>query len=133
MTGSRDDDALERMVELAVRELPLRRAPRRLESRVLGELRLRGLPVRGGGEASQQWPSLARRSLIGLCAVLTGVTLLDAPWTLAPTKSLALLGRNMPPSWLDIGLAVGAMLYVTLFGLGAAAYRTLYLQPSNGR
>lgn len=132
MTGSRDDDALERMVELAVRELPLRRAPRRLESRVLGELRLRA--ARPWWRRSfAQWPSLARRSLIGLCAVLTGVTLLDAPWTLAPTKSLALLGRNMPPSWLDIGLAVGAMLYVTLFGLGAAAYRTLYLQPSNGR
>jgi hypothetical protein len=26
---------------------------------------------------------------------------------------------------------VGAFLYVTLFGLGAAAYRTLYLAPSS--
>jgi hypothetical protein len=29
-------------------------------------------------------------------------------------------------------LGVGTFLYVTLFGLGAAAYRTLYLSPSTG-
>jgi hypothetical protein len=36
----------------------------------------------------------------------------------------------IPTTWLYGGIAAGAMLYVILFGLGAAAYRTLYLQPS---
>jgi hypothetical protein len=30
-------------------------------------------------------------------------------------------------------LAAAALLYALLFGLGAAAYRLLYLQPLNGR
>jgi len=38
----------------------------------------------------------------------------------------ALLVRLIPPLWIYAGLAVGAMLYVMLFGLGAAAYRMLY-------
>jgi hypothetical protein len=38
----------------------------------------------------------------------------------------ALLVRLIPPLWIYGGLAVGAMLYVMLFGLGAAAYRMLY-------
>ena len=42
----------------------------------------------------------------------------------------AVLVRIIPPLWLYGGLALGIMLYVALFGLGAAAYRTLYLRPS---
>src|SRR4029077_5704550 len=36
------------------------------------------------------------------------------------------LYRSIPPLWLYGGLAVVAMLYTALFGLGAAAYRMLY-------
>jgi hypothetical protein len=43
---------------------------------------------------------------------------------------VAVLFRVIPPLWLYGSLAIGIFLYVTLFGLGAAAYRTLYLQPS---
>ncbi len=39
----------------------------------------------------------------------------------------ALIVRAVPPEWLYAGLAVSAALYAALFGLGAAAYRTLYL------
>ena len=42
----------------------------------------------------------------------------------------ALLVRVIPPAWLYGVFAAGAMLYAVLFGLGAAAYRTLYLRPS---
>jgi hypothetical protein len=44
---------------------------------------------------------------------------------------LALLLRVIPPLWMYGTLGVGIFLYVTLFGLGAAAYRTLYLRPSS--
>jgi hypothetical protein len=46
---------------------------------------------------------------------------------------VALLARIVPPAWAFAGIAVGALLYAVLFGLGAAGYRTLYLQPHNGR
>jgi hypothetical protein len=41
----------------------------------------------------------------------------------------ALLARSAPPIWVYEGIAVCAVLYVVLFGLAAAVYRTLYLQP----
>ena len=41
----------------------------------------------------------------------------------------AVLFRVIPPLWLYGALGAGVFLYVMLFGLGAAAYRTLYLQP----
>jgi hypothetical protein len=34
--------------------------------------------------------------------------------------------RSIPLLWLYVGAAAIAALYATLFGLGAAAYRTLY-------
>jgi len=40
---------------------------------------------------------------------------------------VAALTRAIPPLWLSGGLAVSAALYSVLFGLGIAAYRTLYL------
>jgi hypothetical protein len=43
----------------------------------------------------------------------------------------ALLVRVIPPLWLYGGLGLGILLYVMLFGLGAAAYRTLYLWPTS--
>jgi hypothetical protein len=45
---------------------------------------------------------------------------------------IALLAHALPPGFLYGGLAVCAALYAVLFGLGAAVYRTLYLQPKNG-
>src|SRR6202020_3070908 len=45
---------------------------------------------------------------------------------------VALLMHVIPPLWLYGILGVGIFLYVTLFGLGAAAYRTLYLPSSAG-
>jgi hypothetical protein len=44
---------------------------------------------------------------------------------------VSLLVRAIPPVWLYGTLGAGIFLYVTLFGLGAAAYRTLYLQPTS--
>jgi len=38
----------------------------------------------------------------------------------------------MPSTWLLLGLRAATLLYAFLFGLGAAAYRLLYLQPHEG-
>jgi hypothetical protein len=38
--------------------------------------------------------------------------------------------RAIPSGWLYVGVAVSLALYIVLFGLGAAAYRTLYVEPS---
>ena len=43
----------------------------------------------------------------------------------------ALVSRLVPPLWIYLALTVGALLYTALFGLGAFAYRTLYLQHPN--
>jgi xanthine/uracil/vitamin C permease (AzgA family) len=42
----------------------------------------------------------------------------------------ALLIRVIPATWIYGGLTAGIALYMALFGLSAAAYRTLYLRPS---
>jgi hypothetical protein len=43
----------------------------------------------------------------------------------------AALVRAIPLDWLYGVLAAGTLLYAALFGLGAAAYRTLYLNLSS--
>jgi hypothetical protein len=60
---------------------------------------------------------------------------LHTPLTLMSSAGAvsSLIARLIPPLWLYAGLAIGAVWYAALFGLGAAAYRTLYLQPSSGR
>jgi len=44
---------------------------------------------------------------------------------------LASLMRIVPPDWVYEGLAASVVLYAALFGLGIAAYRTLYLDPNS--
>jgi hypothetical protein len=147
------DDKLERLLQRELRALPLLRAPRTLESRVLGELARRAaLPWWQRSFAN--WPMGARVSFVLICVALSGATFLGGVSAVVGVRSLteigalllswiqpalvvmasagglaALLLHLIPPLWLYGGLAVGAMLYVTLFGLGAAAYRMLY-RPS---
>ncbi len=134
MSDHPEHDRLEQAIDRALRDLPPRRAPRHLETRILGELQRRAaFPWWRRGFA--QWPWLARSTLIVVCVALTGVTLLDGPWSALVTAGglATLIVHVVPPGWLDLVLAVAGMFYVLLFGLSAAAYRTLYLQPSNGR
>jgi hypothetical protein len=141
------DEKLERFVEGVCSGLPLRRAPAELERYVLDELARRAaLPWWRRGFA--QWPAAARGGLLGLCALLGGLSLTSGvtrpfemqtlAW-LRPALSLmstigemrTLLASVIPPLWIYLALGIGALLYVLLFGLGAVAYRTLYLQHSN--
>jgi hypothetical protein len=148
------DEKLQRVLGQALRGLPLRAAPSTLESRVFSELERRAaLPW--WRRSFAQWPSVPRAAFVAVCCALIGATVMGGFSAVAQDRSLheisalllswaqpalaviasvggvaALIMRVIPPLWLYGGMALGAMLYVALFGLGAAAYRTLYLRPS---
>jgi hypothetical protein len=149
------EQKLERAVSRALKGLPARRAPSTLESRVLSELQRRAaLPWWRVGFA--QWPAAPRVAFVVICIALVAATILGGVSALVGVRSLnevaalvltwlhpflavissaggvaAVLVRIIPPLWLYGGMALGIVLYVSLFGLGAAAYRTLYLRPSS--
>jgi hypothetical protein len=142
------DLRLERLVDSALRELPLRRAPLNLESRVFEELARRAA-MPWWQRSFVQWPRAARVLLLGVCSVLGALTIVGGARivvNLGPAlrpapeldRALALLSASknliatlvgtIPPMWIYEGLALAAILYAALFALGAAAYRTLYLE-----
>ena len=142
-------DPLERLLDRTLRELPPRRAPPTLESRVFAELERRAsLPW--WRRSFAHWPLMARAAFLLICTALAGLAIAGAAAATADVRSLywareagalmasggslvTLLARIAPPPWLYEGIAVCAVLYAALFGLGAALYRTLYLQPLNGK
>ena len=149
---------LERLLERTLRELPLRRAPLTLESRVLAELARRAArPWWRRGFA--HWPQAARTAFVSISVCLVGLAFVAGGWAVSGFNFLHDLGvlsmpgarqavmalsvaqwaagelaRAVPPNWIYGGVAAGALLYTALFGLGVAAYRTLYLnQEMAGR
>jgi hypothetical protein len=142
-------DPLERLLDRTLRELPPRRAPPTLESRVFAELERRAsLPWWRRNFA--HWPRMARAGCLLICTGSAGVAVAGAAAAAADVRSLywareigslmasggnlfALLAGISPPLWFYEGIAVCGVLYAALFGLGAALYRTLYLQTVNGR
>jgi hypothetical protein len=141
--------AAEELLDRTVRELPVRRAPATLESRVLGELQRRAaLPW--WRRSFAHWPLLARAVFVAICGASIRLAFLGGTTAAAGINSLswahqigtlaasgrnlaALLAHTTPPAWTYEGIAVCAVLYAILFGLGAAAYRMLYLQPLAGQ
>jgi hypothetical protein len=135
-------DSLEQWVQRTVRDLPLRAAPPAFTERVQTELARRAaLPW--WRLSFGQWPMAARAGFVMVCigvmALIGYVSKTHhvgaAPLHIAQQASatiasasgfVALLLRNIPSSWLLIGAGIG-ILYTLLFGLGAIAYRTLYL------
>lgn len=141
---------LARLFERTLRDLPLRRAPATLEARVLGELQRRAsLPW--WRRSFPHWPALARAGFgLGSAVLIAGIlaggallidTLQSLPasggrWLAWARSGAALAGavaqlaaalaRAVPQSWVYDGLALSAVLYAALFGLGIAGYRTLY-------
>jgi hypothetical protein len=150
------EQKLEQVLHQALSGLPPRRAPSALESRVANELARRAqLPWWRASFAN--WPVGARVMFVFVCAVLVAVTILGGVSAYLGDRSfdeasavllswaqpfltvvssagglVALLVHVIPPLWLYGIFGVGIFLYVTLFGLGAAAYRTLYLPSSAG-
>jgi hypothetical protein len=143
------NDSLQGLLERTLHELPLRRAPPTLESRVLCELQRRAaLPW--WRRSFAHWPLPARAVFVVICGALIRLAFLGGAAAVAGALSLSwareigvlmasggnlatLLARTLPVTWLYDGIAACAVLYAVLFGLGAAVYRTLYLQPLNGR
>jgi len=144
-------DELERLIGRVLREQPLRQAPPSLEARVLGEIERRAaLPW--WRKSFAYWPQLAR---VALVIALIGVvklalqalvwltmsvrssqvaTAIEQPvdWihtASSVSRSLATAAEALvyaiPPQWLYLGLLLGLAMYVALFGVGAAVYRTL--------
>lgn len=146
------EQRLERFVHRALHELPSRPAPRSLEQRVLAELERRAaLPW--WRKSYAHWPVAAQVAFfIGSVGViklaLIGIVYASAGFGTTPVglafsplleqlRALSDLGasllefgrvvlRSIPAFWLYGGLAVIAMMYAMLFGVGAFAYRTLY-------
>lgn len=135
---------LDRVVQRALGDLPLRPAPPNLESRVLEELSRRAaLPW--WRRSYRQWPQVVRALFVGVCASLGGLTVLAGArmaWTVRPGHALerlstiagaagdalSALAHAIPLAWIYEACVFAAVLYVVLFALGAAAYRTLYLE-----
>jgi hypothetical protein len=150
----KSEQELERAVSAVLQGLPACRAPGTLEARVLNELQRRA--ARPWWQVSfGHWPAAPRVAFVVICFALVAATILGGVSVLGGVRSLnevaalvlswlhpllavvssaggvtALLMRVIPPLWLYGGMALGIGLYVALFGLGAAAYRTLYLRPS---
>lgn len=138
-------DELERLVDRALRDQPLRRAPLNLEARVLAEIERRAA-ASWWHKNFAHWPLAARA--VFLAASLGGVYvgmrvamwLLDSVASVRPTLELpaevtwvhtmftaiSLVVRDMPSLWVYGSIAAIAAVYATAFGIGATAYRTLY-------
>lgn len=151
------DEALQSLLDRTLRRLPVRRAPASLEARVFNELERRAaLPW--WRRSFMHWPAPARIAFLVICAALVAVVFVGGAAAVAGLRSLlasgtmslswtrqialfvvsagnlvTLLARTLPVTWLYQGIAFCALLYAVLFGLGAAVYRTLYLQPLNGK
>jgi hypothetical protein len=147
-----DEQNLERLIHRTLRDLPNRRAPGTLEQRVLAEIERRGA-LSWWRQGFAHWPVPARVTFLILSGGFAKLAIMAAVWAFAGFDSLqfqqafatpyawmdaglavvrafgdfaSVTVRSIPPLWIYGGLAVIGALYVTLFGLGAAAYRTLY-------
>jgi hypothetical protein len=148
----RSPEELEKLLHQTLRSLPDRRAPRSLESRVLAAIEARA--ARPWWQQSfAQWPVAARSVFILLAGGIVKLMLMATVWVMAGFNSeqysnafstqfawlnrigaaisgtgdfFVLLWHSIPPLYLYGGLACLGALYLALFGLGAAAYRTLY-------
>ena len=148
----RDERELEQFIGAVLHRQPLRQAPATLEARVLRELALRSARpwwLQGFG----RWPWLARLLFLPLGVVFARLSLLatdrvPALWhavqgtapagtvrsSLGVFESLGqalqtlghMLAQGIPQTWIYGGAGIALFLYAALFGIGAAAFRTLF-------
>jgi hypothetical protein len=146
-------EQMEKMVHEALRLLPNRRAPASLEARVHAALEARAA-IPWWHRSWAYWPQPVRAGFLVLCGVVTFLMMLGwlylqagadptvAVQALAPVLSgasrimsvvrgienyAALVVRHIPAVWLYGAIAFVAAVYAMLMGLGAAAYRTLWV------
>lgn len=147
-------EQLEKIIHQTLRSVPDRRAPHSLEARVMAAIAERAARP-WWRQSYASWPVAVRCGFLLITGGLMKLALMAALWVMTDlnpaqySRALetrltwlqqvqSMLGgignvcetlfRSIPPLWLYGGLAVVISLYVALFGLGAAAYRTLYAQ-----
>ncbi|MFL6617389.1 MAG: hypothetical protein ACJ8MH_02230 [Povalibacter sp.] len=149
MNTSNPNDPLERFVDAALRDLPPRRAPSTLEMRVFAELQRRA-ELKWWQRSYAEWPALARILFVIACIAVGSALVRGFSWFFggvessaawsgvaseitpaaasvkATASALSFIAHSIPSLWVYGAVAVIAVLYATLFGIGAAAYRTLY-------
>jgi hypothetical protein len=135
-------DEIERQVTRALRDQPMRRAPSTLERRVLAQIES-GAAAMGWRRGFAHWPVPARVVFLAASVGVVKVALLLAMWLATPLDSPAVsvqlpsqvawlqtllvaigsVARTVPSVWVHVGIALLAIMYVALFGIGASAYR----------
>jgi hypothetical protein len=138
-------EQLERFVAKALRDQPLQRAPDDLESKVMAAITHSAVAPWWRSNFAH-WPMAARvlflvasagfvklglvaaALLIGpLDPVARGAALFaELAWIPALFMSIGAVLRSLPSWWIYGGATVIGALYLMLFGVSAAAYRTLY-------
>ena len=136
------EEQLERLVSHTLQDQPLRRAPDALERRVLAQLES-GAAVAGWRRGFAHWPLAARVAFILASVGIVKLALSFAMWLATPLDSPAMsvqlpsqiawlqtlfvaigsVVRTVPSVWVHAGLALLAIMYAALFGIGASAYR----------
>src|SRR6188768_2065565 len=100
------NDRLEEVVHRTLRDLPFRRAPRSLESRVCAEIERR-VALPWWRRSFVHWPLAARAAFLVLCAAAINFVLTGGVWTLAGIDSTALTKIFAQQfSWIETGLVV---------------------------
>jgi len=145
-------EQLEQLVHHELRGLPLRKAPSTLESRVLAAIEHQAT-VAWYHKSWTYWPGAVKAAFLGVATGVSGAAIAAFYLVTQGADASALTAAagerfagvaalfhvvrwiatytgdtiaSIPPLWLYGGLAFVAALYATFFGLGAAAYRTLY-------
>lgn len=150
---------LERLLHETLRGLPPRKAPGSLESRVHAEIARRAaLPW--WRKNFRHWPIVAQTGFLLASAVLANLVFSATTWATSSSNTAELktslasrwevlqslaalctalielagtLVRSIPLAWVYGGAAFVVVMYLALFGLGAAAYRTLYVPAQPAR
>jgi hypothetical protein len=137
-------DELERQLTRTLHDQPLRRAPDSLERRVLARIEARAA-VTPWRQGFAHWPLAARVAFLAASVGFVKVALSIAVWLSAPLDSrvfsfdlpsqiawiqtlfaaIGSVARTVPSLWVHAGIALFAIMYLALFGVGASAYRTL--------
>jgi hypothetical protein len=136
-------ERLEKYIDSVLRAQPPRRAPASLQGNVLAAIARRARPW--WQQSFAAWP-LAAKALFLVCSIgFVKIGLMIADFGTSPfeatagaqipqsvawvhTLSLAITAifKLIPNFWLYAVVAVLGAMYVLLFGVSAAAYRTLY-------
>lgn len=138
-------EQLERFIDKALRDQPLQRAPSDLQSKVMAAIAHRATTP-WWRSSFAHWPMAARVLFLAASAVfvklgLDAVALVIGPldpaarsaalfaelaWIHALFVSIGAVVRSLPSWWIYCGVTAVGALYLMLFGVSAAAYRTLY-------